>query len=284
MPIASSTCPIRAPSWHSPGDGDSDDFVEYLTVSQARGLPGLRLVLSAHVPGPWGEAAKAVFAARGVAYAPVAQEVFGANEDLYAWTGHRNAPVAMLDDEPPVTGWLDLLMLAERLGQGPSLLPQRSDDRVVAVGLSAEICAPHGFGWERRLLMLGARFDAEEPPAETPASVVAACRRYGYAAATLTAAATRMADIMTTLAAQLARQRAAGSPYLVGDRLSAADLYWACFSNMVAPLPPEDAPMPAAIRDGYGTLDPVVAAALDPALLRHRDFVYARHIGLPLVF
>ncbi len=258
--------------------------MHYLTVAEARDLPGLRLVLSAHVPGPWGEAAKAVFAARGVAYAPVAQEVFGANDDLHAWTGHRNAPVALLDDEPPVAGWLDLLMLAERLGQGPSLLPDRSADRALALGLSAEICAPYGFGWERRLLMLGARFGADEPPADTPASVVAACRRYGYAAASVAAAAARMADIMATLAAQLRRQDVAESPYLVGDRLSAADLYWACFSNMIAPLPAEDAPMPAAIRDGYAALDPAVATALDPVLLRHRDFVYARHIGLPLDF
>ena len=258
--------------------------MHYLTIAEARHRPGLRLVLSAHVPGPWGEAAKAVFAARGVAFAPVAQEVFGANDDLHAWTGHRNAPIAMLDDEPPVAGWFDLLMLAERLGEGPSLLPARSADRALALGLSAEICAPHGFGWARRLLMLGARFGAAEPPADTPPAVVSACRRYGYATATVATAAARMADIMTTLAAQLARQDAAGSPYLVGDRLSAADLYWACFSNMVAPLPPADAPMPAAIRDGYAALDPEVAAALDPALLSHRDLIYVRHIGLPLDF
>lgn len=258
--------------------------MHYLTAAEARDLPGLRLVLSAHVPGPWGEAAKAVFAARGVAYAPVGQEVFGANDDLHAWTGHRNAPVAMLDDEPPVAGWLDLLMLAERLGQGPSLLPNRSVNRALALGLSAEICAPHGFGWARRLLMLSDRFGAGEPPTDTPASVVAACRRYGYSADTSATAAARMADIMTTLTAQLARQQAAGSPYFVGDRLTAADLYWACFSNMVAPLPPADAPMPVAIRDGYASLGPTVAAALDPALLRHRDLIYARHIGLPLDF
>ena len=42
--------------------------------------------------------------------------------------------------------------------------------------------------------------------------------------------------------------------------------------------------MPAMVRDAYAALDPDIAAALDPALLRHRDFIYDRHIGLPLEF
>ena len=129
--------------------------MHYLTVAEARERPGLRLVLSAHVPAPWGEAAKAVLAARGVSYQPVAQEVFGANDELHAWTGYRNAPIAISDDEPPVSAWLDLLMLAEQVGKGSSLLPAESSGRALVLGLSAEICAPYGFGWARRLLMLG---------------------------------------------------------------------------------------------------------------------------------
>jgi hypothetical protein len=31
-------------------------------------------------------------------------------------------------------------------------------------------------------------------------------------------------------------------------------------------------------------LTPELAAALDPRLLRHRDLIYQRHIGLPLDF
>ncbi len=258
--------------------------MHYLTVKEARERPDLRLVLSAHVPGPWGEAAKAIFAARGIAYQAVAQDVFAANDDLHAWTGHRNAPIAVLDDEPPVSGWLDLLMLAERLGEGPSLLPDSSGNRALALGLSAEICAPYGFGWERRLLMLGDRFGAADPPSDTPAPLLAVCRRYGYNAAMTAAASARIVDILRTLTAQLRRQQASHSRYLVGDRLSVCDLYWACFSNMVAPLPAADSPMPEAVRASYGALDGAISAALDPILLTHRDFIYGRHIGLPLDF
>ena len=54
---------------------------------------------------------------------------------------------------------------------------------------------------------------------------------------------------------------------------------------MVAPLPLSDAPaMPPALFEKYGDIDPAIAAALDPLLLAHRDFIYRRHIGLPLDF
>ena len=75
--------------------------MKYLSVAEARNLPGVRLVLTAHMPGPWGEAAKAVLGARNVAYIPVEQLAMEPNEDLYQWTGMRNAPIAVLDDEPP---------------------------------------------------------------------------------------------------------------------------------------------------------------------------------------
>lgn len=256
--------------------------MEYLSIADARQARGLRLVLSAGVPGPWGESAKAVLKGRNVQYVPVAQLMMGANDDLRAWTGLRNAPIAVLDDEPPVSGWLDLTMLAERLGSGPSLLPARSADRARAIGLSAEICAPYGFGWYRRLLMFEARFGPGTLPPGTPAHLIDLCRDYGFTADACAAAPQRVADILDELAAQLRSQHAAGSEYLVGDRLSLCDLHWACFSMMVAPLDEADAPMPEVVRQLYTDLPAVVAAALDPALIAHRDRIYDRHIGLPL--
>ena len=93
--------------------------MKYLSVAEAKKMPGLRLVLTAHMPGPWGEAAKAVLSARHVSYVPVAQAAMEANDDLYAWTGLRNAPIAVFDEEPAQNTWLDILLLAERLGPVP---------------------------------------------------------------------------------------------------------------------------------------------------------------------
>ena len=98
--------------------------MEYLPVDEAKRATGLRLVLTAGVPGPWGESAKALFDLKGVSYRPVAQKGGAANEELVAWTGHRYAPIAILDDEPPRASWLEILFLAERLGDHHGRAPE----------------------------------------------------------------------------------------------------------------------------------------------------------------
>jgi|TARA_B110000977_G_scaffold169401_1_gene219345 hypothetical protein len=45
--------------------------MEYKTVEEAKNLNGLRLALTAGVPGPWSEAAKALFRIKGIDYIPV---------------------------------------------------------------------------------------------------------------------------------------------------------------------------------------------------------------------
>ena len=255
--------------------------MHYFSVAEARTMPGLRLVLSAGVPGPWGEAAKAMLRARGVPFAAVAQQPMAANEDLRDWTGCRNAPTAVYEDEPPRTGWFDILMLAERLGSGPSLLPEASTDRALCLGLIMEICGQDGFGWNRRLNMLAAIWGAQAP-AEAAPHEQEYTRQYGLSAEAAARAPARAADILGALAAQLHAQRAQGSDYLIGGRLSAADLYWACFSQLVGPLPREVNPIPDYVVSLYSAVPEAVAAALDPILLEHRARIYERHIGLPL--
>jgi hypothetical protein len=42
--------------------------------------------------------------------------------------------------------------------------------------------------------------------------------------------------------------------------------------------------MADAFRGAYGNRDPRIAAALTPALLAHRDFIYDTHLEMPMVF
>jgi glutathione S-transferase len=109
-------------------------------------------------------------------------------------------------------------------------------------------------------------------------------RSYGVRPEAIARAPARMASIMNGLTAQLRRQRAAGSDYLVGDHLSACDLYWATFSLFVSPLGEADCPMPDFMRANYTHLTPELEAALDPSLIRHRDLIFREHIALPLDF
>lgn len=254
--------------------------MQYLTVEQAITTPGLRLVLSAGVPGPWGESAKAMLAYKGVAFTPVAQEGGGENSALLEWTGQTSAPVVVLEGQPPVCHWLDLLMLTETLAPDSPLLPQDAAERVQAIGLAALIAGVDGFGWNRRLQMLAPMMALATPPEQ----IVRLATKYGWSDTANAQATDKLITICRELDRQLQQQRSLGRDYLVGEQVTAADFYWANFAGMVKPLGPEDNPMPDYMRVTYETCEADMAAAVTDRLLAHRDMMYARHIALPLDF
>jgi glutathione S-transferase len=260
-------------------------MTEYLDPEVARDLPGLRLVLTAGVPGPWGEAAKSIFHVKKIEYVRVRQDGGMPNEALEAWTGQTNAPQAILDQEPARSGWTEILFLAERLAPEPSLLPSDPRDRALCFGLSHEICGEDGLGWNRRNQLLHPMMsvpDADTHPGLESVRRLAA--RYGYSREAAEKADTRVVQILQLFAEQLKSQHAAGSDYLIGSSLSAVDIYWATFAAMLEPLPHDLCPMSDVMRSAYGTLMPRSKSALDAALIAHRDLIYERHLELPLVF
>lgn len=249
--------------------------MKYIELEEALDRPGLRLVLTAGVPGPWGEAAKGVLAVKRVPYTPVRQPPEGKRELLLRWTRQTSAPVAMYEDERPRSGWAEILFLAERLAPEPRLVPLDPAERALMLGLSFEICGEQGLGWSRRLGMLppGPRPDFDTMP-----------WRYGLSEAGRVAGAdARVNELLALLARQLHEQRAAGRRYLVGESLSALDIYWAAFSNLVQPLPHELCPMPAWLRPIYDSSSRPVDAP-DPLLIEHRDRIWQEHLGLPMEF
>jgi len=256
---------------------------DYVPIEIAKTMKGLRLVLTA-IPGPpWTEAAKAVFHVKRIRYAPVAQQPVVTNDALRAWTGHENAPIAVYDDERARAGWAEILFLAERLAPEPSLIPAAADDRVRFFGLAHEICGEDGLGWNRRHLMVR--------DALSPAGGGAASReigeylavRYGYGEAAARRAPSRVAEILRLFSATLRAQTEHGRRFLVGDQLSALDLYWAAFAALLEPLPQSDCPMPDWLRKTYTVQDSAIRSALDPKLLEHRDRIYRDHLELPIV-
>lgn len=253
--------------------------MEYLTVEEARNLTGLRLVLTRGVPGPWGEAAKAIFRLRHVDYVPVQQLAGDANPELVEWTRHRNAPIALYDNEPPRVRWLELLDLAERLGSGPSLVPDNLSDRIFMVGLINEIAGERGMGWNARLLMFHASILAQgEEASKNPMYA-----EYQYDAEALEASTIKVEGFLDFLALRIKEQSGNGSTFLVGNQLTAADVYWACFSNMLEPLPQEKCPSPKGVRDIWGVLAKSIPG-YDPVLIEHRDRILTDYFDLPLDF
>lgn len=259
--------------------------MEYLEPEVARDRRGLRLVLTAGVPGPWGEAAKSIFHLKRIEYLPVRQTAGESNPALLAWTGHANAPQAVLDDEPARTGWAEILLLAERLKPSPSLIPERPEDRALMFGLAFEICGEDGLGWHRRLQIMDeflGRPGAEANPALETSRIIG--KRYGYSREAAARSTRRVLEIVRLFAGQLTAQARRGSEYLVGDRISAVDVYWSTFAAMLRPMAADLCPMPEAMRASYASLPAEIAQALDPILFAHRDRIYAKHLVLPLEF
>ena len=106
--------------------------VNYVSVGEAMQRDGLRMVVVGGVPSLWGEAAKGILHIKRIPWTAV--RLSYDDEALVAWAGQRSGPVAVLDDEPPVSDWQDILLLAERLAPDPALLPASADAREQEIG------------------------------------------------------------------------------------------------------------------------------------------------------
>ncbi|HYG26738.1 MAG TPA: hypothetical protein VD906_07515 [Caulobacteraceae bacterium] len=248
--------------------------MKYVSVEEAVGLPGLRIAFTRGVPSPWGLAARTIFELKGIDYVAVAQEAGAPNEALRAWTGQTSAPVAVLDGERPRSSWFELLLLAERLRPAPRLIPLDEDERTMMFGLCHEISAEDGLGWNLRLLLM-----------ERPGSLSSARMRAKYTVGgSLEDARRRVNAIVGLLARKLTEQAASGSSFFVGDALSAADIYWTAFSNLLSSMPRDICVAP----DYYSALGEFGSTHLDQPLpsilIEHRDRILRDHFALPIQF
>ena len=103
--------------------------------------------------------------------------------------------------------------------------------RALTIGLSTRIRGQMGIGWNRRWdicagIELVAR-DEHRPDGS----------KDGYNEADAKAAGSRIAESLKALATQLKSQYARGVHYFVGEALSALDVYWTAFANLLDPLP-----------------------------------------------
>ncbi len=260
-------------------------MLPFISVSEAIGRPGLRLVLSAgrpgvspSVPGPWGQSAKALFDIKGVPYIPVAQIRAIKDDALRHWTGQDSAPVAMYENERPRTRWYEILQLAERLAPEPRLLPGDESVRAEMMGLAHSLLGEDGLAWNVRLILL----KSQEHLTDEASLIWRA--RYGDATRSADDAAARVRNILQHLSAKFRENAALGGDHLVGDRLTALDIFWACTSTLVAPFPEAYCPMPDFYRKFSERVGRLVGEALDPALIEHRERIIADHFPLPMQF
>jgi glutathione S-transferase len=253
-------------------------MVEFVSVEEAKTRSGLRVVMVGMVPSPWGEAAKGILYHKKIPY--VAARLSMEGPAVKEWTGHDSAPIAVYENEAPRTGWAEILLLAERLSANPPLIPASPEDRALLFGLSHEICGEDGLGWSRRLSGVHRSLRGDDGFPRSVAEYLGA--KYGYRGDNGEPAGRRVIGLLGMFASRIARQRQRGSRYLIGDALTAADIYLATFMGLFAPLPNDVCPMPDVFRAGFTAMDDATRAAVDPILLEHRDEIYDKYLELPL--
>jgi glutathione S-transferase len=254
--------------------------MEFVDLETARAAPGVRIVASGGIPSPWGEGAKAVFRVKGLPFKVVR---FSRNDAaLVSWTGARNVPAVMYDDEPPRTGWAEILALAERLG-GPPLVPADAEMRVRLHGLAHELAGENGLGWSARLLMIHGGLTTAGVRGFPPPVAQYLVPRYGYSPDRVPAARQRVLEVATLLDQQLAASHADGHRYLLGPDLTALDLYLATFFTPIVGVTEAECPaLRPELHRAFAHLQHELGPEIPPALVAHRALIFAERLPGPI--
>ena len=138
-------------------------------------------------------------------------------------------------------------------------------------GLCAITLAEDGLVWNMRILNDGAL-----------------SRKYGYSEHASAAAPEKIVEIISVIDACLDQQAQRGSQYLVGDAVSAADIYWATMSMCITATPPEVMPV---TQQNQGMIKffasnskrPEIAKVLSPRILDHQRYILTTYCETPAV-
>ena len=185
----------------------------HVSLSEARGLDGLRLVVIRGVPSPWTQAAKGLLRIKTIEHTLAQQTQDDPPSLLREWTGQESYPVVAYADEPTRSGWAEILLLLERLKPEPALIPADPAERAMFFGLCHEVCGEMGLAWCRRIEGIHAGMQTDPP---NPASAYMA-PKYGYCPETVAQAPQRVVDVLTLLRNQLGARRKAGHRYFLGE-------------------------------------------------------------------
>lgn len=251
-------------------------MTEFVDLEAAKARGGLRLVILARTPSPWSEAARGLFHVKRLPF--VAVRHWPPGPEILAWTRGHNAPAVLYEDEPVLTGWADILALAERLAPEPALVP-RGAERIEMFGLAHELLGVGGVAWNARALLIDAAIASEGQQGFPLRVAQFLAPKYRYRAGSFEATRARLVESLELMAEQLARAK---GPYFLGDTLTALDIFSAVTFNVLAPLPPEQCPEGQMLRPSFEWLQRELGRSLPARLLEHRQLVYERHLELPI--
>ena len=254
----------------------------FITLDEAAAMTtGTRVTFVPGIPAMFSEALKNICYVKGVALIRVLHPRMGIDEEtgkdrqakLFELTAQTSLPTMLHDDERPRNVWIEQLALAERIGGAgaPILIPDNSELRVEVFGLCAIVLAEDGLVWNMRILidsLLG--------------------QKYGFSEEASALAPRKIAEVIALLDRRLETQSQRGSKYLVGDTLTAVDIYWATLSMSLLPPPPEVMPLPRQNQSMMKYFEansqiPEIAAALTKRIEDHQRYILTNYCETPAV-
>jgi glutathione S-transferase len=258
------------------------ESLTYVDLETARAARGVRMAVASALPSPWSEAAKALFHVKRIP--ALAVRFLSATPELEAWTGARNVPVVLHDDDRPRTGWTEIVTFAEELGGRIPLVPADPETRARMFDLLAALAGEGGLAWSNRLLMIDGGMHSEGREGFPLPVARYLAPKYGYASDCAAPARARVREVLALLDGALATARAAGHRYLLGDAPTALDLYVATFLTPIAGVTEAECPeMRARLRPAFAYVGRAVGKFLSAELAAHRRFVFDQHLGWPIV-
>ncbi|MEM7000032.1 MAG: hypothetical protein AAF529_04555 [Pseudomonadota bacterium] len=258
------------------------EAVEFISLEDAAAMQtGTRVTFIPGIPAMYSEALKNICYVKGVPLIRALHPMMGVDKatgadrqaQLYELTSQTSLPTMLHDDERPRNVWSEQLALAERIGAPgtPQLVPEDMQARAEVMGLCAIVMSEDGLVWNMRIL------------GDSPLG-----RKYGYSEDASAQAPRKIAEVLNIIDQRLEAQQAKGSRYLVGDSVTAIDVYWATFSMTVLPAPTEIMPL---TQQNQGMLKffaangqiPAIADALTERIGEHQRYILSTYCETPAV-
>ncbi len=256
--------------------------IKFITLEESASMEkGTRVTFVPGVQAMFSEALKNICYVKKVPLIRVLHPIMGVDEKtgedrqakLYELTSQTSLPTMFHNKERPRNVWIEQLDLAERIGSkdSPILIPDNFEHRADMLGLCAVILGEDGLTWNMRILI------------DSPLG-----QKYGYSEEASSAAPKKIAEVITLIDRRLEAQEKQGSRYLVGDELTAVDIYWATMSMTVLPVPLEIMPK---TKQNQGMLMffasnseiPDIANALTERIKVHQQYILTTYCETPAV-